>query len=90
MSEKKYSAELIIAKLREANIILSKGATATEACLKIGVTEENYYRWRREYCGLISDNKKASIGGEQITWKRKIIKQIKTVICPEGKVLRGA
>ena len=90
MYEKKYSLELIVAKLKEVKIILSQGGTVTEACLKIGVTEQNYYRWRREYCGLISDNKKTSIGGEHITWQRKVIKQIKRMICPEGKVLRGA
>ncbi len=89
MSEKKYSVELIIAKLMEAKIVLSQGATVTEACLKIGVTEQNYYRWRREYYGPIFANKKAYIGGEQITWGRKIIKQIRTVIYPESKVLRG-
>jgi len=39
-------------KLREAEIHLSQGATIAEASRKIGVTEQTYYRWRREYGGM--------------------------------------
>ena len=39
-------------KLREAEVLLSWGATAGEAIKKIGVTEQTYYRWRREYGGM--------------------------------------
>ena len=45
-------AEQIISKLREAEIIFSQGATITEASKKIGVTEQTYYRWRKEYGGM--------------------------------------
>ncbi len=39
-------------KLREAEVLLSQGATVGEASKKIGVTEQTYYRWRKEYGGM--------------------------------------
>jgi transposase-like protein len=52
MSRNRYGPELIINKLREVEIILSKGATVGEASKKIGVTEQTYYRWRKQYGGM--------------------------------------
>ena len=52
MVKKGYTPEQIIGKLREAEVLLSQGAAITEASKKIGVTEQTYYRWRREYGGL--------------------------------------
>jgi putative transposase len=39
-------------KLREAEVLLSRGSTVGEASKRIGVTEQTYYRWRREYGGM--------------------------------------
>jgi transposase-like protein len=58
MARKRHSAEQIIGKLREAEVALSKGLTTGEACRKIGVTENTFYRWRREYGGLRVDQAK--------------------------------
>jgi transposase-like protein len=52
MVRKGYTPGQIINKLREAEVLLSQGATAGEANRKIGVTEQTYYRWRREYGGM--------------------------------------
>ena len=52
MVRKTYTPEQIINKLREAEIHLSQGATIAEASRKIGVTEQTYYRWRKEYGGM--------------------------------------
>ena len=52
MSKKRYSSEQIIQKLREVEIMLSKGATTGEASRQIGVTEQTYYRWRMLYGGM--------------------------------------
>jgi transposase-like protein len=52
MVRKSYTPEQIINKLREAEILLNQGATIGEASRKIGVTEQTYYRWRKEYGGL--------------------------------------
>ena len=55
MGRKTYTAEQIINKLREAEVLLSQGDTVGEASKKIGVTEQTYYRWRREYGGMRID-----------------------------------
>ena len=52
MVKKSHSPELIINKLREAEILLNQGANVGEASRKIGVTEQTYYRWRKEYGGM--------------------------------------
>jgi len=52
MARKAYTSEQIINKLREAEILLNQGVTIAEASRKIGVTEQTYYRWRREYGGM--------------------------------------
>ena len=52
MVEKAYTPEQIIGKLREAEILLSQEANIAEASKKIGVTEQTYYRWRKEYGGM--------------------------------------
>ena len=52
MTRRSSRPEQIIKKLREAEILLSQGATIGEAARKIGVTDMTYYRWRREYGGM--------------------------------------
>ena len=52
MGRKTYTAEQIINKLREAEVLLIQGNTVSEAMRKIGVSEQTYYRWRREYGGM--------------------------------------
>ena len=58
MARKRFTAEQIIQKLREVQVALSKGQSAGAACKKIGVTEPIYYRWRKEYGGLRTDQAK--------------------------------
>ena len=52
MPRRAFTAEQIIGKLREAEILLSQGSTVAEASRKLGVTDHTYYRWRREYGGM--------------------------------------
>jgi putative transposase len=49
---KGFSPEQIIGKLREAEVLLSKGASVAEVCRKIGVTDVTFYRWRKLYGGM--------------------------------------
>jgi transposase-like protein len=49
---KRAKPEEIIAKLREVDVRLSRGETTGQAARAIGVTEQTYYRWRREYGGM--------------------------------------
>jgi transposase-like protein len=52
MKKKGFTAEQIIGKLREAEVLLSQGSTVAEVGRKLGITEQTYYRWRREYGGM--------------------------------------
>jgi transposase-like protein len=58
MSRKRFKAEEIVNKLREADVLISQGRTVTHASKQIGVTEQTYYRWRKEYGGLKTDQAK--------------------------------
>ena len=55
MSKKTYTVEKIIGKLREAEVAIAKGLTEPEVARQIGVTEQTFYRWRKEYGGLRLD-----------------------------------
>jgi transposase-like protein len=52
MPRKRFTSEQIIGKLREAEVALAKGRSMPLVCKQIGVTEQTYYRWRKEYGGL--------------------------------------
>jgi transposase-like protein len=52
LARKTFKPEQIINKLREAEVLISQGSTAGVASRQIGVTEQTYYRWRREYGGM--------------------------------------
>ena len=52
MGRKRFSPEHIIVKLREAEVIESKGLTQVEAAKKLGIAEQTLIRWRKEYGGL--------------------------------------
>jgi putative transposase len=58
MPIKRHKPEQIISKLREAEVELGKGRSVVEASRRIGVTEQTYYRWRKEYGGLKLDQAK--------------------------------
>jgi len=55
MPRKRFAAEEIINKLREAEVRLAKGETVAQVGKQLGVTEQTFYRWRREYGGLRID-----------------------------------
>jgi putative transposase len=58
MARKKYKPEEIVAKLRQVDVLVSQGRSVAEAVRSIGVTQFTYYRWRREYGGLKTDQVK--------------------------------
>jgi transposase-like protein len=58
MSKKRQTPEQIIPKLRKAEVELARGATVGLVCKKLGITEQTYYRWRKEYGGLRMDQAK--------------------------------
>ena len=52
MKTTRHTPEQIITKMREAEVVLAKGGNIAQVCKQIGVTEQTYYRWRKEYGGL--------------------------------------
>ena len=52
MPKKRYNAEEIIHKLREADVLLAQGHTVPQVCKQLGVADQTYYRWRKAYGGM--------------------------------------
>ena len=74
MARKRFSPEQIIVKLREAEVIESKGLTQVEAAKKLGIAEQTLIRWRKEYGGLRVDQAKRfkELEKENIRLKRLV------------------
>ena len=72
MSRKRFKQEEIVNKLREADVLLSQGKSIAQACKQIGITDQTYYRWRREYGGMKTDQAKRlkELGRENARLKR--------------------
>ena len=74
MVRKNFIPEQIINKLREAEIHINQGISISEASRKIGVTEQTYYRWRKEYGGLhIEQAKKLKSLEKENTRLKKLV-----------------
>jgi transposase-like protein len=56
--KRKHSDDQIIHKLREAEVALAQGRTVKDVCRQLEVTEQTYYRWRKEFGGLKVDQAK--------------------------------
>ena len=52
MAKRKYTAEEIVTVLRQVEVAIGNGKTTPHACREGGITEQTYYRWRKEYGGL--------------------------------------
>ncbi len=64
-SKKRHPAQEIIPSLREAEVLLAQGVTVGEVCKKLAITEQTYYRWRKEYGSLRVDQAKRLKGLEK-------------------------
>jgi len=58
MAKKTFSAEDIINKLREAEVMTSQGKTISEICKAFAISDQTYYRWRKEYGGMGTEQAK--------------------------------
>ena len=58
MARKRYTPEQIIRKLREAEVMISQGKSISQATRQIGIVDQTYYKWRREYGGMRVDQSK--------------------------------
>ena len=74
MAKGKHTAEQIIDKLRQAEVALAQGGPVGEVCRRLGVTEQTYYRWRKEYGGLSRDQARRlrELEGENTRLKRLV------------------
>jgi putative transposase len=58
MAGKRFTPEQIITMLREAEVLLNQATPVVEVCRKLGISEQTYYRWRKEYGGMRVDQAK--------------------------------
>ena len=58
MGKKRYTPEQIVAKLRQIEVLVAQGKSVALACKEAGISEQTYYRWRKEYGGLRLDQAK--------------------------------
>ncbi len=58
MPRKRFSTEQIITKLRQAEVALGRGLRPPQVCKQLGISEQTYYRWRKEYGGRRLDQAK--------------------------------
>ncbi len=87
MAKKRFQAEQIIGKLREAEVEISKGQTIAQIAKKLGITEQTYYRWRKEYGGLRTNQAK------RLKEQEKQIVRLKKVVANQAlemEILREA
>ena len=77
MSKKRYRPEEIIAKLREAEVLLAQGMKVPEVAKSIGIHESTYYRWRKEYGGMkVSQAKRLKELEKENTRLRKAVSDL--------------
>ena len=87
MTRKAYTPEQIINKLREAEIHINQGISISEASRKIGVTEQTYYRWRKEYGGLRIEQAKKL---KRLEKENIRLKKLVADISPDNAILKEA
>ncbi len=77
MARKRFTAEQIIGKLREAEVALAQGESVAKVARRLGIAEQTYYRWRREYGGLRVDQAKRlkELERENVRLKRLVADQ---------------
>lgn len=77
MSKKRHTAEEIVTKLRESDVLLAKGQSIAEACRQLQISDQTYYKWRKEYGGLQVDQAKRFKSLEQENARlRKVVSDL--------------
>lgn len=90
MARKKFTTEQIIQHLRTVELELAKGSSVEEACRKIGVPFQSYYRWKKEYSGMdISQAKRLKELEQEAARLRKIVSDQALDILILKEVSRG-
>ena len=76
--KKKHSGPQIVAKLRQADVLIGQGKSVPEVCKEIEVSEQTYYRWRQKYGGMSPDMIK------QLRSLQKENKRLRTVVADQA------
>jgi putative transposase len=87
MAKKRHSAEEIITKLREADVLQAKGQSIVEACRHLGISEQTYYKWRKEYGGLQVDQAKRF---KQLEQENSRLKKLVADLSMDNAILKEA
>jgi putative transposase len=83
----KYTAEQIVAKLREADVLLAKGTAVAEVCRQLEITDVTYYRWRKEYGGLRVDQAKRL---KELEQENSRLKKVVAELTIDNSILKEA
>ena len=76
--KKKHTGPQIVAKLRQADVLIGQGKSVPEVCRQIEVSQQTYYRWRQKYGGMSPDMIK------QLRLLQKENKRLKTVVADQA------
>jgi putative transposase len=87
MPKKTNTPEQIINKLREAEVLLSQGATVAVICKKLGVAGQTYYRWRKDYGGMRVDQAKKL---KELELENSRLKKLVAEISLDNAILKEA
>jgi putative transposase len=87
MAKKRHTAEEIITKLREAEVLQGKGQSLAEACRQLSITEQTYYKWRKQYGGLRVDQAKRF---KEIEQENSRLKRLVADLSMDNAILKEA
>jgi putative transposase len=87
MSKKKHTAEAIITKLREAEVMQSKGVGMAEILRQLGISDATFYKWRKEYGGLRIDQAKKL---KQLEQENSRLKRLVADLSMDNAILKEA
>jgi len=85
MSIKRYKPEQIVNLLRQVEVAIANGKTAPQAAREAGITEQTYYRWRKEFGGLKLDQAKRL---KELEKENNRLKRLVAELSLEKQVLR--
>jgi transposase-like protein len=87
MARKHFTTEQIINMLREAEVHLSQGMPIAQVCKKLSISEQSYYRWRKEYGGLRTDQAKKL---REVLKENARLKKVVADLALDNDILREA
>jgi transposase-like protein len=87
MGRKRHTVESIVAKLREADVLLAKGQTVAEVMRQLGISDPTYYKWRKEYGGLQIDQAKRY---KQLELENQRLRKVVADLTIDNSILKEA